>query len=219
MRPLTQGPKRRRIGALLVILLVPAGVAGTRGRVGGETRHPAPAPVAIVNWPADYGDGIDPWRRHRALSTPRRQSFVYEGRIESPFWGEGGPRDGSFGGFHDSLGYAKINIVYDAVHHIAFYQEGCCTSFSSVLTDAPAPQQGIVQRDLSNVHTTLGIGLGDSPARVRALLGNAAMYPVRGHPDVEELSYVTIRHGVCGTRANFFFQRGRATRIELVDAC
>jgi len=136
----------------------------------------------------------------------------------SPVYGDAGP----------TKGY----VVYDPVHRIAFYEQGCCSWEDLVAAaDTPAPPKPVVMRDLQNLTTMRGVRLGQTVRQVERIYGAATLLAVHGHPHVEFLAYTTwppyIHAGhypphwrdPCGQFENFYFRQGRLMLIQLSNGC
>jgi len=164
-----------------------------------EDTHPAPTNVhdEIVD-PAGAGERGFLGQRDVAKGT----EFVY---------GMAGPPKGS--------------VVYDPVHRIAYYAEGCCAWHHVVVaSQVDAPPKHVVTRDLSGLKTRLGIGLGDRPLRIRGIYGPAQLRTVSGRSGEETLAYIRIIHfpkpySPCEEANTFLFAHGRLVALDFTAAC
>lgn len=184
---------------------------------------------ALGAWLPTFGEAADPWRRDQATRITRRDGFVYEN--EKPrtadFLGFNGPSDGTFF-VYGSAGPPKGHVVYDARHHIAFYQQGCCGG-SDVVAAAgvSAPPKRLVDKDLTNLHTVRGVRLGMHAIDVMKIYGPSALIDVTGHSDLKMLAYTTwppsktivMVHGPCGQFQDFYFKQDRLILIQLGNGC
>jgi hypothetical protein len=152
--------------------------------------------------------------------------FVYAGKnAPSPdLLALRGPDDGTFFVYGDA-GPPKGDVVYDYAHHIAFYDQGCCSWFESVAGYASPPPKRIVDRDLSTLRTERGIRLGMSPADVEAVYGANTLRALPKTPGISVLAYTavlkmpsTIR-AACEQDDNFYFRDSRLVLIQVGNAC
>ena len=165
----------------------------------------------------------------RATHVKERDGFIYE--HEKPLvpdaLGFQGPDDGTFF-VYGTAGPPKGHAVYDYNHHIAFYEQGCCSGQEVVAASGvPAPPKRLVARDLSSLRTVRGIHLGVSVTDVIRIYGRAKALPIPSHPGVSLLAYTTWppRNRVktvqlpCGQFENFWFRGGRLILIQLENGC
>jgi hypothetical protein len=120
--------------------------------------------------------------------------------------------------------------VYDPVHRIVFYGEGCC-SWSDLVAaaDVRPPRHRIVERDLRALQTLRGVRLGMSPMQVMSVYGRAKLLAVVGHPRVRMLAYTTwppVASAIqgagplqCGQFQTFYFRHQRLVLIQLGNGC
>ncbi|MDQ2865967.1 MAG: hypothetical protein M3R51_07045 [Candidatus Eremiobacteraeota bacterium] len=168
------------------------------------------------------------WERGLAAHITRRDGFLYEGErpTAAQFLGYQGPKDGTFF-VYGNAGPPKGHAVYDPVHRIAFYQQGCC-SWNDVVaaTNVTAPPKPVVKRDLHDLVTVRGIRLGQTMPEVMRIYGKSTPIPISAHLDVHVLPYTTWRpiqtlHSIdsCGQFQNFFFRKNRLIMIQLGNGC
>ncbi len=124
---------------------------------------------------------------------------------------------------HGYAGPPKGTVVYDRRHRIAFYGQGCCSYFETVLAAGVAPPPvTVANHTLTRVRTESGIRLGDSPARVMRNYGKSALVRVPMHPGLRVLMYENghpATRGVCVQRQTFGFRDGGVVFIRLYDGC
>ena len=171
-------------------------------------------------WLPEFGDSETWW--DVATRVDRRDEFVYN--REGP---GGGPADGTRF-VHGSAGPSGGQAVYDRVHAIAFYEQGCC-SWNDVVAAAgvPAPPKDVPARNLLGLSTVRGVRLWLTEAEVMKIYGRATLEPVAGHPGVSVLPYTTWPprksiasvHSPCGQFENFFFRANRVILIQLGNGC
>lgn len=135
---------------------------------------------------------------------------------------------GVFRGTHFVYGNAgppQGHAVYDPVHHLAYYDEGCCSWHHVVIaSNVKAPPKTIAVRSLIMLRTERGIQLGDKPSQIESIYGPAAFHPVTGVRSQETLSYyrkVTFRrpYSPCEERMTFLFAYGQLTALDIADEC
>src|SRR5271166_4908741 len=207
----------------------------------GVAAQPAPAPPwspasqygdawspALGAWLPSFGELDEPWRHDQATRIAQRDGFVYEGNsLLKGYWGHLGRVDGTHF-VYGSAGPPRGHVVYDPVHRIAFYEQGCC-SFDEVVAsaDAAPPPKRVVARDLSDLHTVRGIHFGDTSTAVMHIYGKSALLPVKGHPGFEMLAYTTWPpfksltnvNSPCGQMQNFIFRGDRVVFIQFENGC
>jgi hypothetical protein len=109
------------------------------------------------------------------------------------------------------------------VHHIAFYDVGCCSwEAATEIADAPLPPKQLVRRDLLALSTARGVRLWQTEAEVTKIYGRATFLSVPGHPDVRVLSYAAklpAGTNLCWETQTFFFREHRLIEIRLTNAC
>ena len=180
---------------------------------------------ALAAWLPTYA--LRPDSRDRASRTSEQDDFVYEGKsLRSDYPIElQGPRDGTFL-VYGSAGPPRGRVVYDSVHHVAFYSVGCCAWREYALGYVASPPPKVVaNRDLTGVRTVRGIRLDMSPAQVEAIYGASTLRTVAKAPHVFALSYKTglkmaaTIHAPCEQNVDFFFRAERLILISLGDGC
>jgi hypothetical protein len=118
---------------------------------------------------------------------------------------------------------ATDNVVYDAVHRIVLYRDGCCDWEETVLAAvAEPPPRRVRFGQLGAVRTLRGIGLGAAPAAVIHSYGPARMHRSATKPALEVLSYYRDMHtpgSACGRYENFVFTADRLTEIHAGHSC
>lgn len=172
---------------------------------------------ALGRWlPAELDDD-------RTVRQPTRafDGFHGAGTVPSQAFAARMPAGTAF--VHGSAGPPHGTAVYDRRHRIAFYGEGCCSYFTTVLVAGVSPPPvALANRDLVNVRTDMGIGLGDSSAAVMRVYGPAALRSVGGRPSIRVLSYENAKlpKGMpCVQRQTFGFRNDRLLSIELYNGC
>ncbi|MGH7727190.1 MAG: hypothetical protein ACREM2_00140 [Vulcanimicrobiaceae bacterium] len=185
---------------------------------------------AIGTWLPNYlfQYDADPWQTGRATHIAKRDGFVYENEKLPPaqFLGVEGPFDGTFF-VHGDAGPPRGRVVYDYVHRIALYEQGCCAADEVVAAlGAPPPPKRVISKDLSGLRTVRGIRFGITPAAVIAIYGKAPLQPIAYHPDLRLLAYTTWpasnthwAHSPCGQMENFVFRHGRLAFIQFGNGC
>jgi hypothetical protein len=159
----------------------------------------------------------DPLRTPTAIFDGFRRT---PGTTQQSFWAYA-PAATSF--VHGAAGPPRGTVVYDRRHGIAFYGEGCCSYFEIVLAaGVPPPPLAVADRSLSHVRTDAGVQIGDSPARVMRVYGNAPLYHVPLHAGTSLLEYENAhpaKPGPCVQRQTFAFKNGRLVFIRLYNGC
>jgi hypothetical protein len=124
---------------------------------------------------------------------------------------------------HGNAGPPRGTVVYDRRHGIAFYGQGCCTYFETVLASAVTPPPlTVANRTLTQVRTDSGIRLGDPPARVMGIYGSATPARVAFRPELRVLSYENPhpgKRGACVQQQTFAFRAGRLVFINVYNGC
>jgi hypothetical protein len=126
---------------------------------------------------------------------------------------------------YGSAGPPQGHAVYDPVHRIAYYDEGCCSWHELVIaSNAKAPPKTIATRSLITLRTQSGIRLGDEPSLIEAVYGRAALRPVARALHQRTLSYYRVIrysqvYSPCGERTTFLFADGRLTAMNITDEC
>ncbi len=142
------------------------------------------------------------------------------GMTARPF-GASAPLATSF--VHGYAGPPKGAVVYDRRHRIAFHGQRCCTYFETLLaSDVPPPPVAVANHTLTQVRTVSGIRLGDPPARVVRIYGNATPARVSTHTEMRLLMYENAHpnvRGVCVQQQTFAFNHGRLVLISLYNGC
>jgi hypothetical protein len=183
---------------------------------------------ALGKWLPTFALANDFWSRNSATHITRSDGFSYEGQRAPTPGAEGleGAKDGTFF-VYGNAGPPKGQVVYDYAHHVAFYDQGCCSWHDSVAAYAPPPPKRVVNRDLTQLHTVRGVRLGMSPEQVQRIYGKATLRNVRGYNGVDVLPYTTFPprdqanaiYTPCGQFENFFFQNDRLVLIQIGNWC
>jgi hypothetical protein len=181
---------------------------------------------ALGEWLPTFANAGKFWNDARHIT--RRDGFSYGGqRPASPaFEGMEGAKGGTFF-VYGNAGPPKGEVIYDYAHHIAFYDQGCCSWHDVVAAYAPPPPKRVVNRDLTQLHTNRGVHLGMSPKQVEEIYGKATMRKVGGYDGVFVLPYTTwpplaqvkTVHSPCGQFENFFFKKNRLILIQIGNGC
>jgi hypothetical protein len=137
----------------------------------------------------------------------------------SGFGGVAGPGDGATYGF--MVGKDTWTVVYDAVHRLAYYGEGCCAfGYGVLMRTTTAAPPSVPRRDLSRMRTVRGIRLGMNARQVQAREGPAprALGPSRSGRTA--LVYTTtLGPRNCVEQRTFVFGRGRLEAIDVLRGC
>jgi hypothetical protein len=125
---------------------------------------------------------------------------------------------------YGSAGPPRAHVVYDPVHRIAYYDEGCCSWHHVVLaSNVNPPPKPIASRSLVELRTARGIELGDDASRILATYGPAPFHPEAGAPSEQFLRYhrVLFHPGSspCDAITTFLFDRGRLAAMDFQQAC
>jgi hypothetical protein len=218
---------------LAMALLTPTGAATPE-----PTPVPTENPVCLNSFHAACSEAIgawlpvvsfssDPLLAGHAKRLSARDGFVYENEKPSApeFLGYQGPDDGTFFAYGDA-GPPKGRVVYDYRHHVAFYEQGCCSWHDVVAAEASPPPKRVVSRDLTALRAVRGISLGMTIAAVTAIDGAARPYTVPQLVDMQVLSYTTCLQASSvnvplpyGQNDNFFFLNGRLVLIQFGNGC
>jgi hypothetical protein len=181
---------------------------------------------AIGAWLPGFGFASD--HTKQATRIRQRDAFVYE--HEEPSDPDGldfqGPSDGTFF-VYGGAGPPKGHLVYDYAHHIAFFEQGCCSWQDVVAASSMAPPpKRVVKRDLNDLHTVRSIRLGMNVESVTRIYGRSSLLPVASHNSVKLLAYTTwpvkesnIINSPCGQFENFYFRNDRLVLIQLDNGC
>jgi len=134
---------------------------------------------------------------------------------------------GVYQGTHFVYGLAgppQGHAVYDPVHRIAYYDEGCCSWHEVVVaSNAKAPPKTMATRSLVGLRTQSGIRLGDKPSLVESIYGRAEFRSVARSSHQLTLSYYRVvrypKYSPCDERTTFLFADGELTAINIIDEC
>jgi len=181
--------------------------------------------MAIGRWLPELGYSSEGW--DDATHVSARDGFIdgAERPWIGPDLGYAGPKGGTFF-VYGAAGPPKGHVIYDSMHRIAFFAQGCC-SWKDVVAaaDVPAPPQPVARRNLAGLATVRGIRLGQTPSDVRGVYGPAKTLPTKT-PGISVLAYtrwpkrtVTAVHMPCGQFENFYFKAGRLVLIQLGNGC
>jgi hypothetical protein len=180
---------------------------------------------ALGEWLPDFAYSNDFWDEAKRIA--QRDGFSYEKeQPPSPnLLGYMGPADGTFFSYGEA-GPPRGHVVYDYQHHIAFYDQGCCSWHDAVAGYASPPPKPVVNRDLTALKTVRGIRLGMSPGEVEAIYGASPLRVVPKSPRVFVLAYTTWppRNKLplmykCGQFQNFYFRHNRLVMIQFGNGC
>ena len=184
---------------------------------------------ARVAWLPSFGNAAEWMRRQHATRISQRDGFKYGGVTPDSRTSLGfvGPEDGTFFVAASAGNPPKGRVVYDQVHRIAFYQQGCCSWFDVVAAaDVNPPPRKVILRDLSSLTTVRGIRLGDSMDVVTRIYGRAKPGSIPGYPSLVVLAYTTWpplskRHfsSPCGQYETFVFRRNHLIYIQFGNGC
>ena len=135
---------------------------------------------------------------------------------------------GVYGGTYFVYGEAgppRGFVVYDPVHRLAYFEEGCCSWHHVVLiAHVPPPPKAVASRSLLRLHTERGIRLGVAPAFVYARYGNAPLRAARGTNDRRTLRYTRVLRSsgvfsACFADTTFLFERDRLIGMDFYRGC
>jgi hypothetical protein len=185
---------------------------------------------ALGAWLPSYGDLDEPWRHGEATQIAQRDWFQYKNeKPGSPYAvGFRGPGGDGTGFVYGAAGPTRGHVVYDPVHRIAFFEQGCCSANEVVAAaDVLPPPKHVVSRDLSDLSTVRGIRLGETPTAVMQIYGKSSWLQVAGHADLQMLAYTTWKPfkslntatGPCGQFQNFVFRQERLIYIGFGNGC
>ena len=161
-------------------------------------------------WIPQGEDLIEPWRLHVASTSP---ALAFGDLTDPPVratWFAHGPA------------LVKVQAVYDPVHRVVLYHQGCCAWDETVLALAAPPPEPVVRRDLSRVRTRHGIALGASAARVVRAYGPARFHPSTQSPGLRVLSYwrsQNLHFSGCAWFENFVLRANRLIEIQAGHSC
>lgn len=117
----------------------------------------------------------------------------------------------------------NARVVYDPVHRIVLYYDGCCAYQQTVLAVvARRPPRPLPAASLGALRTPRGIGLGSWPNAVRRAYGPARLHRSTVSPSLRVLSYYRDQHlpgSSCGWFENFVFRANRLTEIHAGHSC
>jgi hypothetical protein len=156
-------------------------------------------------------DLFEPWRRHLAATGPLGWDEMFKMPSRQTFflYGDAGP--------------PRVGLVYDPVHRVALYYQGCCAWQETVLASvATRPPGEVISADLGTRRTPRGIALGVAPSAVRRAYGPAAMHRSTMKPALRVLSYWRDQHvqgSACAWFDNFVFRDGRLIEIQTGHGC
>ena len=128
------------------------------------------------------------------------------------------------------LGFAEMfalpgdaRVVYDPVHRIVLYYDGCCAYQETVLaTVAGPPPRKLPFASLGALRTAHGIALGASPRAVQRAYGPARLHRSTVAHELRVLSYYRdhrLTGSSCGWFENFVFRANRLTEIHAGHSC
>jgi hypothetical protein len=126
---------------------------------------------------------------------------------------------------YGNAGPTKGSVVYDPVHHIAYYGEGCCAWHHVVIAaNVQKPPKSVATRALTGLKTKRGIALGDPPSRIRSKYGAAPLLPIAGRTNEATLAYIRVIQppkpfSPCEEANTFLFERGRLVAMDFTNAC
>ncbi len=126
---------------------------------------------------------------------------------------------------YGSAGPPQGHAVYDPVHRIAYYDEGCCSWHELVIaSNAKAPPKTIAMRSLVTLRTQKGIQLGDGPSLIESIYGWAQLRPVARASHQRTFSYYRVIkysqvYSSCDEHTTFLFSYERLVAIDITDEC
>jgi hypothetical protein len=177
---------------------------------------------ALVNWLPQVPDAEE----SRAAPTSVRDEIVDPaGTGERRFLDMRGVYGGTFFVREAPGGPPRGHVVYDPLHRIAYYDEGCCSLHHVVISaNVPPPPKKIVMRSLAALRTVRGIRLGAQPSAIQSIYGPATLRTVPGAPGEQTITYARAitrpaPNSVCTAYTTFLFFTGRLTAIDFNEAC
>jgi hypothetical protein len=183
---------------------------------------------ALGAWLPSFGDLGEPWRSGAATEIAQRDGFVYAkpDQDRPNTLGLQGPGDGT-AFVYGKAGPVRGHVVYDPAHHVAFYEQGCCSYFDvAASADVVPPPKPVVTHDLSGLTTVRGIRLGETPTAVMQIYGRSRLLSVTGHAGLQMLAYTTWKPfksmttvTPCGQFQNFVFRQERLIYIGFGNGC
>jgi hypothetical protein len=221
----TLGVMRRQL-LVLVLLLSGAGAAGASETPDSHCRpyFRDACSQAIGDWLPRVPQRLYPGRRRFAPTSVNDEIVDPAGAGEPEFLSQRGVVNGTFF-VYGTAGPPRGHLVYDSVHRIAFYDEGCCSwHHVVVVANVDAPPKRVATRTLTGLRTRRGIALGDAPSRIRTTYGPAPLRAVLGRSDEATLAYtrpITFPgvYSPCDGDTTFLFERGRLIAMDFTDAC
>jgi len=213
------------LGALVTLLAL--GSSGALGSQASDDAHCRPY------YGSACSDAVGLWLPQFAQvgAGPAAAPTTVVDRIVDPasrgdagFLGRQGPVDGTFF-VYGNAGPPKGNVVYDRVHRIVFYDEGCCAwHHVALVSGVSAPPKTIATRPLAGIRSTRGIRLGDPSAKVLAIFGAATPRSVPGVANEKTLTFerdiINSKPSTpCEETMTFLFARDRLTAMDYGVAC
>jgi hypothetical protein len=161
---------------------------------------------------------------HGAPTTAADEIVDSAGRGELRFMEQRGVYEGTLF-VYGKAGPPKGHAVYDPVHRIAYYDEGCCSWHHVVIaSNVSPPPKKIATRSLARLKTKRGIELGVGATLIQSIYGPATQRVVAETPDESTLSYTRVikhpaQNSPCEARTTFLFARNRLIGMDFTDAC
>jgi hypothetical protein len=180
----------------------------------------------LAPWLPQYNDAFAAWQKNAATLISAPDAIVYDGALLAGKIGVYLPQNGSpF--TYGKAGPPRGQVVYDRVHRIALYGQGCCSWAEVVLAaDVPRPPRAVAEQNLASVHTSRGVRLGMTTAQVQAIYGRAPLKAVPSFPEVQQIAYTTVpppqpnaKSAQCGQFENFYFRNNRLILIQMATGC
>ncbi len=146
------------------------------------------------------------------------------GQGEERFLTQRGISGGTFFVYGEA-GPPRGHAVYDRVHRIALYDEGCCSWHHVVAAaNTPVPPKSLVSRSLSALHTKHGLRLGDPSRAVMSIFGPAIAHAVAGAPSETTISYIRMEpqpahSSSCDAMTTFLFAHDRLRAMDFMKEC
>ena len=215
------------------ILAVIVFAALTTSRVASaDTREPAvhnypffpEAMRPAMEWVDRAAQRDDPFLRYgfRSVDAPAttNRTSVRDALVgyTGPSSANGGPADGA--AYYFLVGKDTWHVVYDPVHRMAYYGEGCCSYHREVLvrvhTTAP---RSVPRRDLSTMRTARGMRLGMTVAQVERREGPAPRTMGPTGKGRTALAYWSRVGKQCSQERTFVFVHDRLQAIHVVEGC